>query len=185
VRAVSSLSAADWLNLLTHFLMLSLLSVGGAISTAPDMHRFVVGQQQWITDAQFSASIAIAQAAPGPNVLFVALLGWNIAGAPGALATMTGILLPSTLLSLWAGRWSARHRHTLSVRAVKAGLAPLTIGLLLATGWVLSEPFLRDAVHRWGTLALGLVTVALALRTRVSPLWLVLMGALVGALGGL
>ena len=80
--------------------MLSLLAVGGAITTAPDMHRYIVGEHHWITDAQFSASIAIAQAAPGPNVLFVAVLGWNVAGPLGALATMVGILLPSTALSL-------------------------------------------------------------------------------------
>ncbi|HMS04436.1 MAG TPA: chromate transporter, partial [Burkholderiaceae bacterium] len=68
-----TLGAADWLTLFTHFLSLSLLAVGGAITTAPDMHRYLVGSQHWLSDAQFNASIAIAQAAPGPNVLFVAL----------------------------------------------------------------------------------------------------------------
>ena len=68
-----ALSAADLLGLFAHFLVLSLLAVGGAITTAPDMHRYVVAEHGWITDAQFSASVAIAQAAPGPNVLFVAV----------------------------------------------------------------------------------------------------------------
>ena len=68
--------------------MLSLFAVGGAITTAPDMHRYVVDEHHWISDAQFTASIAIAQAAPGPNVLFVAILGWNVAGPLGAIATM-------------------------------------------------------------------------------------------------
>ena len=83
------LSAADLLGLFGHFLILSLLAVGGAITTAPDMHRYVVDQHHWLIDAQFSASIAIAQAAPGPNVLFVAAIGWNVAGPLGAPATMT------------------------------------------------------------------------------------------------
>src|SRR5690606_36366193 len=73
-----ALASADWLLLLAYFLSVSLLSVGGALAAAPDMHRFLVDRHGWITDPQFTASIAIAQAAPGPNVLFVALLGWNI-----------------------------------------------------------------------------------------------------------
>ena len=180
---MTELSAADLLGLLGHFLVLSLLSVGGAITTAPDMHRYLVTQQQWITDTQFTASIAIAQAAPGPNVLFVAVMGWNIAGPLGALATMIGILLPSTVLSLWAGRWGTQRRNTRGVRAFTSGMAPLTIGLLLATGWVLAEPFLRDPQHRLGAVLLVGTSVALMLRTRISPLWLVGLGAGVGALG--
>ena len=94
-----------------HFLVLSLLAVGGAITTAPDMHRYIVAEHHWISDAQFSASVAIAQAAPGPNVLFVAVLGWNVAGPLGALATMSGTLLPSTALTLVATRWGARRQR--------------------------------------------------------------------------
>ncbi len=176
-------SWADLLGLFGHFLLLSLLSVGGAIATAPDMHRYLVTQQHWLTDTQFSASIAIAQAAPGPNVLFVAVMGWNIAGALGALVTMTGILLPSTVLSLTAGRWGHQRRDTRGVRAFTGGMAPLTIGLLLATGWVLAEPFVRAAEHRLGAVALIAVSVAVMLRTRISPMWLVGLGAMVGVMG--
>ena len=73
-----TLTPADWLALFTHFLSLSLLAVGGAIATAPDMHRYLVGARGWLSDGQFSTSIALAQAAPGPNVLFVGLVGWNV-----------------------------------------------------------------------------------------------------------
>jgi chromate transporter len=112
------------------------------------------------------------------------VMGWNIAGAPGALVTMIGILLPSTVLSLTAGRWGQQHRETRSVRAFTVGMAPLTIGLLLATGWVLAEPFLRAPEHRLGAVALIGVSVVVMLRTRLSPMWLVGLGALVGAAGG-
>ena len=67
----------DWLDLFVHYLALSLMAIGGAISTAPDMHRYLVDQQHWMTEPQFNASITLAQAAPGPNVLFVALMGWQ------------------------------------------------------------------------------------------------------------
>jgi chromate transporter len=178
-----SVSAADLFGLFTHFLVLSMLSVGGAITTVPDMHRYIVGEQHWLSDAQFTASIALAQAAPGPNVLFVAVLGWNVAGPLGTFATMAGILIPSTALSLWATRWGSQRRETRGVRAFTAGLTPLTLGLLLSTGWVLAEPYLRDPVHRWGALALIVVTVLTMFRTRLSPMWLVALGMTAGALG--
>ena len=174
---------AGLFGLFTHFLVLSLLAIGGAITTAPDMHRYLVGEQHWLTDAQFSSSIAIAQAAPGPNVLFVAVLGWNVAGPWGTLATMTGCLLPSTVLSLWATRWSAQRQGSLGVRAFKAGLVPITLGLLLSTGWVLCLPYIGDPSHRWGAVALIALSVAVMMRTRLSPMWLVGLGAVVGSLG--
>ncbi len=177
--ALTPLGTLDLLSLFAHFMLLSLLSVGGAITTAPDMHRYLVSDQRWITDAQFTASVALAQAAPGPNVLFVAVLGWNVAGPLGAMATLVGIMLPSATLALWAARWEAKRRDTLAVRAFTAGLAPLTIGLLLATGWVLTDP----ARGHWELLALVVLTVVVTLRSAASPIWMVAIGMLAGALG--
>jgi chromate transporter len=173
-------SLADLLLLFGHFITLSLLSIGGAISTVPEMHRLLVKDQGWLGEADFNASIALAQAAPGPNVLFVAVLGWNTAGALGVFACLCGILLPSTTLAFAVTRYGHRRRETIGVRAFTHGMAPLTIGLLLATGWVLTEP----ARHSVGATLLTLATVAVAWRTRLSPIWLVAAGALVGALGG-
>jgi len=180
---MNDITSSDLLGLFGHFLVLSLLAVGGAITTVPDMHRYIVIQQHWLSDAQFTASIAIAQAAPGPNLLFVAVLGWNVAGPLGMLATMIGILVPSTVLSLWATRWGAQRRDTRFVRAFTTGLMPLTLGLLLSTGWVLAEPYLRDPAQRWGALALIVVSVLAMLRTRLSPMWVVALGCVAGALG--
>ena len=108
------------------------------------MHRYIVDEHHWISDAQFTSSIAIAQAAPGPNVLFVATLGWSVAGPIGAIATMFGTLLPSTLLTLAVTRWGAKRKETRGVRAFTTGMTPLTIGLLVATGWLLAAPYATD-----------------------------------------
>jgi len=182
---MNGLSATDLLSLLGHFMLLSLLAVGGAITTASDMHRYVVVEHGWISDAQFTSSIAIAQAAPGPNVLFVAVIGWNVAGAAGALVTLAGTMLPSTLLVLAVSRWAAQRREHPGVRAFTTGMAPLTLGLLLATGWVLAEPFVRVPGQRVGALALIAVTIVAMMRFRLSPMWLVALGAVVGAAGGI
>jgi chromate transporter len=177
------LGLADWFQLLLHFTMLSLLAVGGAITTVPDMQRFVVGQQGWLSDAQFAGCIALAQAAPGPNMLFVAVIGYNVGGLAGVLATMVGTLLPSSLLAIAASRFGQRRRDSRAVRAFTAGLAPLTVGLMLATGSVLIRPsgFSGAAVGS----VVGLVggTLWLMLRTKRSPLWAIAAGGVAGALG--
>jgi len=167
------------LSLFVHFGVLSLLAIGGAITTAPDMQRFVVGERGWLSDAQFTTSVALAQAAPGPNVLFVAVVGWNIAGLAGVAVTLAGSLLPSTTLALSASRYGDRHRGSRAMRAFSTGMAPLTLGLLLATGWVLSAP-VRDS---WGAMLLLPFTVLMLVKTKLSPIWLVAVGAAVGALG--
>ena len=83
------------------------------------------------------------------------------------------------MLSLWATRWGHARRETRGVRAFTGGMAPLTLGLLLATGWVLAGP----ASGHPGSMALVAATVLIMLRTRLSPMWPVAMGAVVGALG--
>lgn len=173
----------DLFSLFLHFLTLSLLSIGGAITTVPEMHRYLVDRQGWLSDEMFTSSIALAQAAPGPNILFVAVLGYNVAGLAGAAAAMAGIMLPSSVLTVTATRWARAHRSDLKVQAFSAGMMPLTLGLIVATGWLLAAPFVREEAHRWGALALVATTVVLTLRTKVGLVWMVLGGGVVGALG--
>jgi chromate transporter len=116
-------------------------------------------------------------------VLFVPVLGYQIAGLAGAGAALVGILLPSTLLSLGVSRWGRARRDTPGVRAFTGGFAPVTVGLLLATGWVLALPFIGDPAHRYGALALIALTVLAMLKTRLAPIWLILLGGAAGVLG--
>jgi len=180
---MNTLPAGDLLALFLHFLTLSLLSIGGAMSTAPEMHRYFVVERGWIGEADFTTAIALAQAAPGPNVLFVPVLGFQAAGLPGAAAALVGILLPSTLLSLGVSRWGSSRRDTPLVRAFTAGLAPVTVGLVFATGWLLALPFVGDPTHRNGALVLIALTALVTLRTKLAPIWMILVGALLGAAG--
>lgn len=173
------LAAADLWAMLGHFTLLSLLAIGGATTTVPDMQRFVVGERGWLSDAQFTASVALAQAAPGPNVLFVAVIGWNAGGVLGVLAALTGSLAPSATLALAAGRSRDRNAEGIVVRAFTSGMAPLTLGLLVASAWVLLEP----ARGHWGSAALIAATLLVMLRTTLSPLWLIAAGAVAGVLG--
>ena len=185
-----TLTALDWLALFGHFAALSLLTVGGAISTAPDMHRYLVTDKLWLTDAQFSASITLAQAAPGPNVLFVALMGWNVGlnaggygfAAIGMVATLAGILLPSTLITYTAARWGHQNRDLRGVRAFKQSMAPIVIALLIATGWVLVANQGSFAQH-WHLWLIAGITALVVWRTQLHLLWLLGAGGVAGWLG--
>jgi len=181
---------ADWLDLFVHYLSLSLLAVGGAITTAPDMHRYLVDQQHWMTESQFTASITLAQAAPGPNVLFIALMGWQVGVNSGSLLnalmgmaiTMTGILLPSATLTYVASRWGHNNRDLRAVRAFKQGMAPVVVGLILATGWLMSRAH-GDPAQDWPLWLLTAVTAIIVWKTRVHLLWLLAAGGLMGWMG--
>lgn len=193
-----TMTPGDWLDLFTHFLSLSLLAIGGAITTAPDMHRYLVDQRHWLTDSQFTSSIALAQAAPGPNVLFIALMGWNVGvnaaggmaagwmalalGALGVVLAMLGILLPSTTLTFAAARWGHNHRELRAVRAFKLGMAPIVIALLIATGWILAASHGTSLQH-WPLWLLTVAVTLLVWKTRIHMLWLLAAGALMGAAG--
>lgn len=193
-----TMSVADWLSLFAHFLSLSLLAIGGAITTAPDMHRFLVDEQHWLTDTQFSSSIALAQAAPGPNVLFIALMGWNVGlNAGGGLGAgthawwlalmgvgiaMAGILIPSTTLTYMAAQWGHRNREMRAVRAFKAGMAPIVIALLIATGWLLTTAH-NNPAKDWPLWLLALCSAVVVWRTKVHLLVLLGIGAVLGAMG--
>ena len=192
-----ALDAAGWLQLVAYFLSLSLLSVGGAMATAPDMYRHTVESQGWLSGAQFSTSISIAQAAPGPNIMYVALLGWNIglnAVGPGrgaitwlaaagcCVACLASMLLPSSILVWTSTRWMRRNGHRRSVRAFRWGMMPLVVGLVLATGWILATRA-SGAVYMWAPWLLAAVTTLLVWKTRLHLLWMLGAGALLGALG--
>ena len=189
----------DWLGLFAQYLMLSLLSISGAITTVPDMHRYLVAEHGWLTDAQFTSSVAIAQAAPGPNVLFVALMGWNVGinagggiaagwhawalGLFGLMTTMVGIMLPSTTLTYLATRWGHRNRERRGVRAFKQGMAPIVVGLLIATGIVLANGNQVAGTPAWHLWLISGIAGLIVWRTRIHLLWLLGAGALLGALG--
>jgi chromate transporter len=181
----------DWFSLFGHYLMLSLMSLGGAISTTSEMHRYLVEQQGWLSQAQFNQSIALAQAAPGPNVLFVALMGWHVgmnAGSTtaaflGVFTTMLGIMLPSTIFTYQVAQWGHRNRELRAVRAFKLGMAPLVIGMLLATAWLLAGAGGAGGARPWGLWLLTAASCLVIYHTRLHLLWVLGAGAALGAFG--
>jgi chromate transporter len=174
------MSSLELLRLAFDFAALSLLAIGGALGTAPDMHRLLVVDGGWMNDRQFTDSIAIAQAAPGPNILFVTLLGWQAGGPMGALATTVGMMVPSSFATFWGWRWKTARDDSALVAALRLGLSPIAVGMTAAAGWVVASGGNRADSGLW---VLTAVTVIVVIRTRINMLWLIGAGALLGASG--
>jgi len=162
------------------FGVLSLLAVGGVTSILPEVHRIAVTVHHWTTDAEFTQMFAIAQASPGPNMLIVALIGFHVAGLPGALTATAAICLPACALAYLVERVWQRFRGMPLRRAVESGLAPITIGLVIATGWLVAGGAPGTG---WVAYVITGTTAALVLFTRVNPLWLFAGAAALGVLG--
>ena len=166
-------------QLVGNFALLSLLAFGGANAVVPEMHRLAVERHGWMSGAEFADLFALAQAAPGPNMMIVALIGLRAAGVAGALVATAAMCLPSCVLTFVVARLVDRFRDSPWRAVLQDGLAPITVGLVLGSGWVLT----RAADHTPVAYALTAVAVVWALRTRWSPLWLLAAAAILGVAG--
>lgn len=166
-------------ELFLEFALLSFVAFGGATALLPEMHRVVVEQHHWLNDTTFTHLYAIAQAAPGPNVLVVTLIGWEIAGLAGALAATLAMCLPmSVLIYLLIDRWQSFAGKRWQ-KAVSLGVAPLAVGLVFSGATLIGQA----AGFGWAAWGLVGATVVANLRTKWHPLWLIAAGALLGLLG--
>ena len=161
------------------FTQLSLLAFGGGNTILPDMQRQVVEVHHWMTAETFSALFALAQAAPGPNMMIVTLVGWHVAGWMGVVVTTLAKFGPSSIVTIIALHLWNRHKHKPWRHIVQTAMLPITAGLFLASALIIT----RASVHTW---MLGGITAGcaiLALTTRIHPLWLLGGGALLGLSG--
>jgi chromate transporter len=173
------MNRVDLSALFLHFLALWFVAVGGPSAILPDIHRYVVEAHHLMTSTQFAEMYTLAQVAPGPNFMYVTLIGWQLAGWAGAAATTIPVLVPATTLTLLVGHLNERYPNAPLGRAIRRGLAPITIGLMLASATIL----MRAVNHDWRGYLITLVTVTLVLRTSWNPLWLLAAGALAGIVG--
>lgn len=173
------MGAVELLGLFFYFTMLSFLAIGGAPAVLPEMHRYVVEVHGWMTSTQFAEIYTLAQVAPGPNVMYIPLIGWQVGGLAGAAATTLAMLVPSATLTLAVAALHARHPKAMLGVAIRRGLSPITIGLIFASAWILL-PAVNDD---WRGYALTAATVVTVLRTQLSPLWVLGAGALAGISG--
>jgi chromate transporter len=153
--------------IVSQFSALSLMAFGGANAMTPEMHRVAVEARRWMSDADFTSLFAISQAAPGPNVMISTLIGWRVAGLPGALLATVAMCLPSCLLAYGVAKVWERFREAAWRSVIAGGLAPVTVGLVTATFWLLA----RSADQNVQLAIITFATAAIAYFTKLNPLW--------------
>jgi chromate transporter len=161
------------------FSSLSLLSIGGGNSVLPEMHRQSVGKYHWLTDNQFADVFAISQAAPGPSILIVTLIGYKAAGILGGVLATVAVILPAAIVVyLVTFFWQHAERSPLR-QAIEKGFAPLTVGLVLASAYIMG----KSTDHDWRAFLLTGLCALIFIFTRTNPLIIVALAGLIGFLG--
>jgi chromate transporter len=158
------------------YVTLSFLCIGGTIPLVPDMHRFFVDSRGLMTTTEFAGYIALAQAAPGPNILYVALFGYHVAGIAGALTTLGAISLGPFVLIVITTKFFTRLQHNPWREIVLRGLAPVTVGLMLAGCALLTKGFVDASAWIIAAVSLAIFFVW----PKLHPLWVIAAGGLVG-----
>ncbi len=161
------------------FGLMSLFAVGGANSAIPEIHRIAVDVNHWLTDKQFADIFAISQLSPGPNVLIVTLIGYQVAGILGALVATLSMCGPTAVVAYYVSGFLVRSTHATWPGIVQAALVPLSIGLMSASGLVV----MMSADTSITAYSVTAVAAVLAFATRLNPLWLLVGGGLLGFAG--
>lgn len=160
--------------------LMSSISFGGIPPVLPDIRHFVVVANSWLSDQDFANFFALAQTIPGPNmILMMALIGWKLAGVPGALAAAGATVVPPCVMYFVGYRLWDRFRDAAWQAVVRAGLAPLTFGLIVGGGVVMAQ----TVDTGWAAVAVSAAAAGLLLTTRLNPLWMLGGAAALGALG--
>jgi chromate transporter len=167
--------------LAVQFAILSLFAVGGANAAIPEMHRLAVEVMGWMSDRQFTDMFAIAQLTPGPNVIIVALIGFQAAGVAGALVAIGAMCGPTCVLAYWVGKTWDRFKEARWRIAIQEGMVPVALGMIGASAFVIA----KASDTTWVMVALTVASAALVFWTRVNPLWLFAVAAILGVTGAI
>ena len=159
-----------------YFALLSLVSVGGIPSVMPEMQRQVVDVQAWMSAAEFTQLFAIAQAAPGPNVLVTALIGWKVAGLAGGMVAFGAFCGPAAVLAYSVGGYWDRMRDAPWRKILQRALLPISVGFVVSGGYVLATPHGVD----WQSALIAGASSVVLYATRFNPLWVLSCGGVLG-----
>ncbi len=166
-------------DLLGYLMVQSLLAIGGVSVILGELHRGVVTATGWLTEEQFATLFALAQAAPGPNMLFVTLIGWRVGGIAGGIAATLAFIAPAMVLTgsvarMW-GAWQDRAWFVV----LRRGLVPLTVGLVAGSAWLVADA----AATGWPSYAVTAASAAAVLALRLHPVLILALAAALGAAG--
>lgn len=157
-------------------LLLAVTAVGGAMALLPEIARVAVDQQAWTSHEDLARLASLAQAAPGPNMMIITVLGWRVYGVPGAIVATLAFCLPSALMiTLLYPKWQSLKNSPWKT-AMQTVLAALGVGMLVAGASFLSK-ITFDGIA-YAVLTAGVAYASFS--AGVKPVKLIASGALAG-----
>jgi len=163
-------------KLLLFFLKAGSLTFGSGLVIVPFLQQGLVQQYGWLDERQFLFAVAIGMISPGPVVITATFVGYLVGGFWGALVATIGIFLPSFLLVLIAAPLLARHRGNPNVQGFVKGAYAAAIGTILGASILLG----RIAIGDWLTAAIGMVSLAVLFKWKISNPALIAATAAIG-----
>lgn len=167
-------------NMAWQIMSVSLVAFGGLAPVLGELHQIIVDKYYWLNSNEFAHAYALSVVAPGPNSIFIFLLGYNIAGLIGAFVGIIAWAIPGCLAVYLVGRWGTTSQNSW-VQSLRIALVPCTTGLMLASTFFLARSFDKAWIGQQTTLA-GMAFVMLVLKPKLNPLWIVAICGLVGAI---
>jgi chromate transporter len=165
--------AAILWQLAKSFAVISLIAIGGVNAVVPAMRQEIVDRLGWMDDATFMQLYAMTQVTPGPNILIVSLIGWQMAALPGLIIATLAMLLPACTLAFFVGKLAVKLSDTRSFKMAQHALVPLAVGLIIAAGLDMAQA----AAQHWLYVFVTAVSAAMILLTKVNPVWTLVCGA--------
>lgn len=166
-------------ELALYFALLSCIAFGGLPAVVPEMQRIVVDVKHWASADDFIHLFAIAQAAPGPNILFASLVGWRVAGLAGAIVALVSICAPAAVISWWVSDLWERYKEAPWRVALQRAIAPLVVALIFSGGYVIATP---EAAPDWRLWAIAAASGTAFMTLKINPLWILAAGGALGAI---
>jgi len=160
------------------FAYLSLLTVGGGMAAFPEMKVLTVEVHKWLTFPQLIHLYSVGQMAPGPNMMMIVAIGEWAGGMLGAVAATVAFFGPTALLAYVVARLWKRLEKWPWRTSIQRGLAPVSIGLLLAGCFTMA----KQAVTGLETAAIAVGVLMILLQSKINPALLVVAGAIVGVI---
>jgi len=166
-----------YVHLALSFALLSILAVGGGTAVLPEMQT-LLAHQFGIDHTQFVHIYSMGQVAPGPNMLMVLVIGFQVAGLVGAGVVLLSFFLPSSILCFYVGRVWNRFGDSPWRRSIQNTLEPISIGLMASGVYAVAKASIVSPI----TLALALITLYMILRTKINPVFVILGSGMSGAI---
>ena len=180
------------LDLFLGFLRVGLFAFGGAYGAIP-LIRDVVLSYGWLTDEQLTYMIAVSESTPGPVMINLATyVGSSQGGILGSALATFAVALPAFVI-IWLVMVVLRSfLQKPYVQAVLSGVKPCVIGIILATGIVMSlssvMSFAGGFALDWKAAVIAGIVAAVVLiwrlikKKKASPIALIIVSACLGML---